>query len=84
MSETILIVLGTIGLLAAGGGLGFWLAQMRMRGAATRADEVQQQFDDYRPARPPSTSRPSAANTASCTSTWRAAPTRYAIARPST
>ena len=48
MSETILIVLGAIGLLAAGGGLGFWLAQMRMRGAATRADEVQQQFDDYR------------------------------------
>ncbi len=48
MSETILIVLGAIGLLAAAGGLGFWLAHMRLRGEATRADEVRQQFDDYR------------------------------------
>ncbi len=48
MSETILIVLGAIGLLAAGAGLGFWLAQWRMRGESTKADEVQQQFDDYR------------------------------------
>jgi uncharacterized membrane-anchored protein YhcB (DUF1043 family) len=48
MSETILIVLGAIGLLAAGGGLGFWLAQLRLRGESHKADEVQQQFDDYR------------------------------------
>ncbi len=48
MSETILIVLGAIGLLAVGGGLGFWVAQVRMRGESTRADEVQKQFDDYR------------------------------------
>ena len=48
MSETILIVLGAIGLLAAGGGLGFWLAQIRLRGESSKADEVQQQFDDYR------------------------------------
>ena len=48
MSETILIVLGAIGLLAAGGGLGFWLAQVRMRDQSNRADEVQQQFDEYR------------------------------------
>ena len=48
MSETILIVLGAVGLLAAGGGLGFWAAQLRMRGESTRADEVQRQFDDYR------------------------------------
>jgi uncharacterized membrane-anchored protein YhcB (DUF1043 family) len=48
MSETILIVLGVIGLLAAGGGLGFWLAQWRMRGESSKADEVRQQFDDYR------------------------------------
>jgi uncharacterized membrane-anchored protein YhcB (DUF1043 family) len=48
MSETILIVLGAIGLLAAGGGLGFWLAQWRMRSESSKADEVQQQFDDYR------------------------------------
>ena len=48
MSETILIVLGAIGLLAAGGALGFWLARLRMRGDAARADEVREQFDDYR------------------------------------
>lgn len=48
MSDTMLIVLGAIGLLAAGGGLGFWLAQMRMRGQSNKADEVQRQFDDYR------------------------------------
>ena len=48
MSETILIVLSVIGLLAAGGGLGFWLAQLRVRGEAAKADEVQQEFDDYR------------------------------------
>ena len=48
MSETILIVLGAIGLLAAGSGLGFWLAQWRMRSESSKADEVQQQFDDYR------------------------------------
>ena len=48
MSETILIVLGAIGLLAAGGGLGFWLAQVRMRRESSRADEVQKEFDDYR------------------------------------
>ena len=48
MSETILIVLGAIGLLAAGGGLGFWLAHARMRGESARVDEVQRQFDDYR------------------------------------
>ena len=48
MSETILIVLGAIGLLAAGGGLGFWLALLRMRGESAKVDEVQRQFDDYR------------------------------------
>ena len=48
MSETILIVLGAIGLLAAGGGLGFWFAQLRLRGESAKVDEVQQQFDDYR------------------------------------
>jgi uncharacterized membrane-anchored protein YhcB (DUF1043 family) len=48
MSETLLIVLGAIGLLAVGGALGFWLAQFRMRGDAARADEVREQFDDYR------------------------------------
>ena len=48
MSETILIVLGAVGLLAAGGGLGFLLATLRMRGESAKVDEVQQQFDDYR------------------------------------
>ena len=48
MSETILIVLGAIGFLAAGIGLGFWFSQLRMRGQSAKADEVQQQFDDYK------------------------------------
>ena len=48
MSETVLIVLGAIGLLAAGTGLGYWLAQLRTRGDSTRADEVRQEFEDYR------------------------------------
>ena len=48
MSETILIVLGAIALVAAGAALGFWLAHVRMRGEAARADEVREQFDDYR------------------------------------
>lgn len=48
MSETILIVLGAIGFLAAGTGLGYWLAQLRARGESAKAGEVQQQFDDYR------------------------------------
>ena len=48
MSETTLIVLGAIGFLAAGIGLGFWFSQLRMRGKSAKADEVQQQFDDYR------------------------------------
>ncbi len=48
MSETILIVLGAVALLAAGGALGFWLAHVRMRGESARADEVREQFDDYR------------------------------------
>jgi uncharacterized membrane-anchored protein YhcB (DUF1043 family) len=48
MSETILIVLGAAGLLVVGGGLGFWLAQLRLRGESAKADEVQQQFDEYR------------------------------------
>jgi uncharacterized membrane-anchored protein YhcB (DUF1043 family) len=48
MSETILIVFGAIGLLAAGAGLGFWLAQLRARGESARADEVRQEFEDYR------------------------------------
>jgi uncharacterized membrane-anchored protein YhcB (DUF1043 family) len=48
MSETILIVFGAVGLLAAGGALGFWLAHVRMRGETARADEVREQFDDYR------------------------------------
>ena len=48
MSETVLIVLGAIGLLAAGTGLGYWLAQLRTRGESARADEVRQEFEDYR------------------------------------
>lgn len=48
MNETILIVLGAIGFLAAGTGLGYWLAQLRARGESAKASEVQQQFDDYR------------------------------------
>ena len=48
MSDTILIVLGAVGFLAVGGALGFWLAQVRMRGESTKADEVQRQFDEYR------------------------------------
>ena len=48
MSETVLIVLGAIGLLAAGTGLGYWLAQLRARGESARADEVRQEFQDYR------------------------------------
>ena len=48
MSETVLIVLGAIGFLAVGGALGFWLARFRMRGDVARADEVREQFDDYR------------------------------------
>ena len=48
MSETALIVLGAIGLLAAGTGLGYWLAQLRTRGESARADEVRQEFEDYR------------------------------------
>jgi uncharacterized membrane-anchored protein YhcB (DUF1043 family) len=48
MSETTLIVLGAIGFLAAGIGLGFLLSQLWMRGRSTKANEVQQQFDDYR------------------------------------
>ena len=48
MSETILMVLGAIGCLAAGVGLGFWLSQARMRGESAKADEVQRQFDDYK------------------------------------
>ena len=48
MSETTLIVLGAIGLLAAGIGLGYLFSQLRMRGRSAKADEIQQQFDDYR------------------------------------
>ncbi len=48
MSETTLIVLGAIGFLAAGIGLGFWFSQLRMHGKSAKADEIQQQFDDYR------------------------------------
>ena len=48
MSETILIVLGAVGLLVAGGALGYWLAHVRMRGESATADEVREQFDDYR------------------------------------
>ena len=48
MSETILIVLGAIGFLAAGTGLGYGLARLRARGESAKASEVQQQFDDYR------------------------------------
>jgi uncharacterized membrane-anchored protein YhcB (DUF1043 family) len=48
MSETVLIVLGAIGLLAAGTGLGYWLAKLRSRGESARADEVRQEFEDYR------------------------------------
>jgi uncharacterized membrane-anchored protein YhcB (DUF1043 family) len=48
MSEIILVVLGAIGLLAAGTGLGYWLAQLRTRGESARADEVRQEFEDYR------------------------------------
>ena len=48
MSETALIVLGAIGLLAAGIGLGYWLAQLRARGESAKADAVRQEFADYR------------------------------------
>ena len=48
MSESILIVLGAIGFLAAGTGLGYGLARLRARGESAKASEVQQQFDDYR------------------------------------
>ena len=49
MSETILIVLGAVALVAAGGALGFWLAHVRMRRETARVvDEVREQFDDYR------------------------------------
>ena len=48
MSETAFIVLGAIGLLGAGAGLGYWLAQLRSRGESARADEVRQEFEDYR------------------------------------
>ena len=48
MSETILIVLGAVGLLAVGIGLGFGLAHWRMRGQGARAVEVQKELDDYR------------------------------------
>ena len=48
MSETALIVLGAIGLLAAGTGLGYWLARLRTRGESTRVDEVRREFEDYR------------------------------------
>jgi uncharacterized membrane-anchored protein YhcB (DUF1043 family) len=48
MSETILIVLGAIGLLAAGTGLGYWLGRLRARGEFAKVSEVQQQYDDYR------------------------------------
>jgi uncharacterized membrane-anchored protein YhcB (DUF1043 family) len=44
----VLVVLGAIGLLAAGTGLGYWLAQLRTRGESARADEVRQEFEDYR------------------------------------
>ena len=48
MNETILIGLGAIGCLLAGAALGFWLSRIRMHGESARADDVQQQFDDYR------------------------------------
>ena len=48
MSETILIVLGAAGLLAVGIGLGFGLAQWRVRGQGARAGEIQKELDDYR------------------------------------
>lgn len=48
MNETILIVLGGVGLLAAGAGLGYWLAQRRLDGKSARAEEIERQFDDYR------------------------------------
>lgn len=48
MSETILIVLGAVGFLAAGAGLGYWLALLRTRGETARADEVRQEFEAYR------------------------------------
>ena len=48
MSETTLIVLGAIGFLAVGIGLGFWFSQLRMKSDSTKADKVQQQFDDYK------------------------------------
>ena len=48
MSGMVLVVLGAIGLLAAGTGLGYWLAQLRTRGESARADEVRQEFEDYR------------------------------------
>ena len=48
MSESILIVVGAVGILGAGIGLGFWFSQRRMRVNSARADEIQRQFDDYR------------------------------------
>jgi uncharacterized membrane-anchored protein YhcB (DUF1043 family) len=48
MSETVLIVLGAIGLLAAGTGLGYWLGALRARDESARADEVRQEFEAYR------------------------------------
>ena len=42
MSESILIVLGAIGFLAAGAGLGYGLARLRARGESAKASEVQQ------------------------------------------
>ena len=48
MSETVLIVLGAIGLLAAGTWLGYWLATLRAHGESARADEVRQEFEEYR------------------------------------
>jgi len=48
MNATILMVLGATGFLVVGTALGYWLAQLRTRHQSARADEVRQEFDDYR------------------------------------
>lgn len=48
MSETIWFVLGAIGLLIAGAGLGYWIAQLGVGRQAAKAENVQKSFDEYR------------------------------------
>lgn len=48
MNEAIYIVAGGIGILIAGLGLGFWAAQLRAGKQAAKAEDVQNELDDYR------------------------------------